>query len=382
MKQITCQRDLFDIADDIAYFNCGYNAPLLKASAEALIEGANTKLNPWTRKSNDFFDGAERLREAASSALGGSTECYAIVPSASYGMSTAARILEDHVSNNDEILVLDEAFPSNYLPWHRLAKKTGAKIITVPTPRNFDWTTSVLNHISQQTKVVAIPNCHWTNGAKLDVEKVSIAVRDVSAVLAIDITQSFGAMPFNFEKVKPDFLAASGYKWLLAPYGLSLFYAAERWHNSPALEDSWLAREGAEKFENLVNYTHVFQKGARRFDMGEKCIPTLVPGGIKALEQISSWGVENIAETLSGINEKIIELLKNTSLIPIAKEFRSPHMIGFSIDKPLPENILANLAEEKIFISQRGSALRISPHVHINDNDIDRLVCALTKTLS
>ena len=37
-------------------------------------------------------------------------------------------------------------------------------------------------------------------------------------------------------------------------------------------------------------------------------------------------------------------------------------------------NLVPELASRNIFISQRGSALRFAPHLHINDNDIDRLL--------
>ena len=33
---ISCQRDLFDIPDEIAWFNCAYLSPLLRASLAAL----------------------------------------------------------------------------------------------------------------------------------------------------------------------------------------------------------------------------------------------------------------------------------------------------------------------------------------------------------
>ena len=45
--------------------------------------------------------------------------------------------------------------------------------------------------------------------------------------------------------------------------------------------------------------------GARKFDMGQTAMPTLLPGSIIALEQIKKWGIGNISKTLSSINNKI-----------------------------------------------------------------------------
>lgn len=382
MTILPSQRHLFDVPNDVAYFNCAYNAPMLNASSEVLIEGVQSKQHPWERTPASFFDDADAIRTTAAQTLGGSADCFAVIPSASYGISAAARILEDHVTSEDEIIVLEEAFPSNYLPWHRLSEVTGARIVTVPTPDDFDWTKAVLHYTSKKTAVIAVPNCHWTNGARLDLELISEEARSAGAALVLDVTQSLGAMPLNFKVIKPDFCVAAGYKWLLFPYGISLFYADPRWHDSRPLEETWLGREGAENFADLVNYSHTYQSGARRFDMGQKCIANLTPGAVLSLQQLGDWGVENIAETLKDTNRLIAGALSNTPLVPLPEAFSSPHILGLTADGGLPESLLPNLASEKIYASRRGSALRFAPHLHVSENDIDRLGSTISKVFS
>jgi selenocysteine lyase/cysteine desulfurase len=114
---------------------------------------------------------------------------------------------------------------------------------------------------------------------------ISKACRWISCTLVVDATQTLGAMPFYVAEVKPDFLIATGYKWLLCPYGFSLLYVSEQWRNSRPLEETWLARENAEDFTALVKYSENYMAGSRRFDVGEKCT-SLLPGAIAALEQI------------------------------------------------------------------------------------------------
>lgn len=373
MITLSCQRHLFDIPDNIAYFNCSYNAPLLVKSAKALVDGALSKRHPWTRKPSDFFDDAEEYRQLASKALGGSSDCYAVIPSASYGCSTVARILEDHFTASDEVVVLSEEFPSNYLPWLKLTQIAGARIVTALTPEDYNWTQSILDQISPKTKLVAIPNCHWTNGALLDLNLIAEATRSVGAFLVLEVTQSLGANPIDIETLKPDFLIAAGYKWLLCPYGLSLFYADPKWHEARPLEETWLSRDGAEVFENLVDYTPKYQNGARRFEMGQKNIPSVLPGGVEALRQIGEWGVENIAQTINTINNKIIGLLENHGFQAVPEHVRSPNILGVRLSNGIPDTLLPALAKNNVFISRRGNSLRFAPHLHINENDIDRL---------
>ena len=46
MSILPSQRSLFDVPQNLAYFNCSYNAPLLVKSGEAMVEGALSKCHP------------------------------------------------------------------------------------------------------------------------------------------------------------------------------------------------------------------------------------------------------------------------------------------------------------------------------------------------
>ena len=36
-----------------------------------------------------------------------------------------------------------------------------------------DWTSTIINHINSNVKVVSISSCHWANGEYIDLELVS-----------------------------------------------------------------------------------------------------------------------------------------------------------------------------------------------------------------
>jgi len=381
MNIIKSQRELFDIPDDICYFNCAYNSPLLKESARRLYKGVDSKSHPWERSTNDFFDDAENIRILSADIFGGDSEGFAVVPSASYGLSTAARIFESKLSKGDEILLIDEDFPSIVLPFKRIAKETGATITTIKTPDNGNWTEAILQGFNEKIKVVALSSCHWTNGAYIDLKKLRERCDKNESALIIDTTQSLGAMPFSMDEIKPDFMVAAGYKWLLCPYGFSLFYVDKKWRNERPLEETWIAREKAEDFTNLVNYSDNYMSGARRFEVGEKCTPTILPGAIAALEQIKRWGVNNIADSLLYINERIANNLVKLGFQLRDKSVRSPHILGAIAPLNFTGNLINELKAKKIFISQRGKSLRFAPHLYINENDIDRLNYTLNELI-
>lgn len=367
------QRHLFDVPPDYTYFNCAYMTPQLNEARARLHAGVDRKSHPWERKPDHFFADAETLRRLAADLFGGDADGYAIIPAASYGGSTAARAIEPHLARGDRILVLAEEFPSNVLPWRRTAKETGAEIVTVPTPADGNWTQAILGRMEKGVRIVAISNCHWTDGAWIDLEAIGAACRDVGAALAVDATQSLGAMPLSVEKVRPDFLFAAGYKWLLGPYGSGLLYVSERWRDSRPLEETWLARDNAEDFTALVKYSDAYMAGARRFDVGEKCTDTILPGAIAGLEQLKAWGIDNIAFTLAKVNERIAAHLERLGFrLPDARN-RSPHMFGARLPEGYRGNLVAELAKQKIYLSQRGNSLRFSPHLHVTDADIAQL---------
>ncbi len=381
MKNIPSQRHLFDIPEEIAYFNCAYNSPLLLESTKRLHTGVDSKSHPWERTPDDFFNDAETIRKLSSEIFGGDSDGFAVVPSASYGLSTASRILESLLTENDEILLIDEEFPSIVLPFKRVSMETGAKITTVKTPKDGNWTEAIVNRINENIKIVAISSCHWTNGAYIDLSVIRKMCDKLSAVLIIDTTQTLGVMPFSIDEIKPDFMVAAGYKWLLCPYGFSLLYVAEKWRNERPLEETWIARENAQDFANLVKYSENYMNGSRRFEVGEKCTPTILPGAIAALEQIKTWGLTEISDSLLNINRKIEMHLVQLGFQLQDDSQRCPHILGAIIPDDFTGNIVNELKERKIFISQRGKSLRFAPHLYINDNDIDRLNNAITELI-
>ena len=217
MSTLPSQRHLFDIPDELAYFNCAYYSPQLNESRRRLHSGVDAKSHPWERTGVDFFEDAEAIRGLASELFGGEADGYAVVPAAGYGVSTAARVVEPRLQSGDRILLVADECPSSVLPWIAAARKTGAVLSFIPAPERDGWTQAVLANLDKSVKVVAISTCHWTNAALIDLPPIGRACRELGSVLVVDATQSLGAMPLALDDVKPDFLVAAGYKWLLSP---------------------------------------------------------------------------------------------------------------------------------------------------------------------
>jgi selenocysteine lyase/cysteine desulfurase len=374
------ERALFDIPPGEAYFNIAYYAPQLNATRERLVQAAGIKSRPWERTAPDFFSDAERIRELAARLFGGDGDAWAIGPSASYGLSTAARILEPTLAAGDRIVVLHEQFPSNVLPWRRVARETGATIATVPPPADGDWTRAALDAIAPDVRVVALPHCRWTDGARLDLAAIGQACRAAGAALVLDVTQSLGAMTLDLDAVQPDFMVAAGYKWLLCPYGFALMYVAPRWRDARPLEESWMGRVNAEDFAGLVNYSDEYRPGARRFDVGQNA-SAILPGVVAAFEQLERWTVEAIERALADLNGRLQTRLQSLGFVLPSERQRSPHLFGAQLPARVSGNLVAALRARRVYVSQRGSSLRVAPHLHVTEADVQQLFGALDEVL-
>ena len=373
------QRELFEIPGEVAYLNCAYMSPQLRSAREIGERAVARKSRPWEITPDDFFEDAEKTRALFARLVGGEPDGVALIPSVSYGIAVAAANVK--VAPGENILILEDQFPSNVYAWRELVAQKGAKLITIPRPASHDWTSAVLSHMDEDTAVVAVPNCHWTDGSIVDLARVGTRAREAGAAFVVDGIQSLGAHSFDVSEVGPDFLAASAYKWLLGPYGVGFMYVGEEYREGAPIEHNWINRHGSEDFSRLVGYQDAFQPGARRYDVGERSNFVLLPMANEALRQILDWGVENVSETIGELTDLIEQEAKKHGIEAIPAERRVRHMVGLKLGSAAPKDLAARLAEEKVFVSVRGESVRLSPHLYNTAEDVDRLFAVLTEAL-
>jgi selenocysteine lyase/cysteine desulfurase len=375
---IPCQRDLFEVPDEIAYLNCAYMGPIPRRARAAGEVGLARKAQPWRITARDFFTESEETRALFARLVGADADGVAIIPSASYGVALAAANLP--VAAGQRILTLADQFPSNVYAWRDLATRTAATLVTVPRPADYDWTAAVLAELDERTTMVALPNAHWTDGGLLDLARIGERARAVGAALVVDGSQSVGAYPFEVKAIQPDFLVCATYKWLLGPYSLGFLYAAPHRREGRPLEWNWITRAESEDFAGLVNYRDELQPGARRYDVGERSNFALLPVAKAALEQVLEWGVEEVAATLRAMTDEIASRATALDLSVAPAELRASHLIGLRAKK-LPADLPTRLAHSQVYVSVRGDSIRVSPHLYNTPADIERLFATLADAL-
>jgi len=355
------QRHRFDIPDTLVYLNCASQTPLLRDSVAAGETGLSRKAQPWGTGREDTAADAEQARALFAGLIGATADDIAIIPSTSYGVAVAAANLP--IARGQEILVLENQFPSNYHAWRIKAAENGARLVTAPWPGDGDWTSAVLEHLRAGTAIVALPHCHWTDGGRLDLVVIGARCRERGAALVIDATQHVGAAPLDIAAIQPDFLVCSAYKWLLCPYTLAFLYAAPRHHGGQPLEHRDDFHTG----------------GARRFDMGERYNPINLPMAVAALDQVRQWTPGAITATMTPLIDRIAEGAEEHGYAVPPKAHRSGHFIGLRGKTPPADDLAQRCAADGVHVALRGGAIRVSPYLFTRDDEIDRFFATLDR---
>lgn len=372
------QKDKFSLQKDMTYLNSAYMSPLLKSVERVGIEALQQKGKPHTITPNDFFEPVTNLKKKYASLI--DTKEYnriACIPSVSYGIATVANNIK--LNSGDEILVIEDQFPSNFYSWKKLADKYDAVLKVIEKPKSGDsvakcWNEDILEAITSKTAVVAMCHVHWADGTLFDLKAIREITLQHNALLIIDGTQSVGALPFSITEFKPDALICAAYKWLLGPYSFGFAYFGNYFDNGSPIEESWSNRIDSENFAGLTNYKDDYKDGANRYCMGETANFISVPMATKAIEQIIEWTPEEIQKYCYDISKDALIELQEIGFTVEDDNYRSHHLIGIKIPDFINiENLKNQFKKDNIYLSIRGNYIRIAPHLYNTKEDFTQL---------
>ena len=381
LPELDCQRAQFAIPARVHYLNCAYMGPLPLVAQEAGITGIRRKAVPTEIAPRDFFDDANRARALFAGIIGASDASrVAIVPAVSYGAAIIAHHLRPE--RGARIVVAAEQFPSNVYAWRRLAAERDLELHTVPAPaserRGESWNEALLAAIDERTMLVALPQVHWTDGTRFDLEAIGARARQRGAVFVVDATQSVGALPFDVTRIGADAVLCAGYKWLLGPYGLGYTWFGPRFDTAAPLEETWIGRRDSEDFRGLVAYRDDYQPGAARMDVGERSNFILLPMAVASLELLTEWRADRIQDYCARLGTPAIASAVELGFVAEEPAWRGAHLFGLRAPPGVDIAVVQGaLAERSIYVSLRGNAIRVAPNVYNDENDVGAFAEAL-----
>lgn len=382
-----CKQDLFDLPQDVSYLNTAYMSPLTKVGSKMGQEGVEKKLRPYLIPSYDFFGPSRTLKKSFAKLIDHDNhEDIAIIPSVSYGIANVCANI--NFIEGDEIVVVKDQFPSNIYPWMEVAKRVGVRIIEIDSPNVEDnkgklWNQALLEAIGKRTKVVSIPQVHWSEGVIYHLKEIREKTEVYGAFLIIDGTQSIGAFPFSIKEIKPDALICGGYKWLMGTYGFSLAYYGSRFLEGRPIEHNWINRLGSEDFSKLVDYQEKFMPGANRYCSGESSNFIAIPVLQYGIEQLIKWNPSHIQAYCARIQGNHIDNLSEYGYQSCTADQRASNLFGIKVPSHIDiKHLSQKLSREKIMVSIRKNYIRVSPFVFNTEDDIRRLCEVLIKEVN
>jgi len=359
----------FPLLQHMTYLNsCSYCALANDVKAafdnyllDRLQVGANWDV--WVTKN-------EAVRALMAQLLHATPDEIAVTASASAGLNALATALQFSGERN-KVVISDFEFPTNAQIWHAQEQR-GARVVHVK--RNADGyipPEAFVEHIDEQTKLVAITHVCFRNGARLDIGSVAKLARAKGALVLLDCYQSVGSVDIDVKALDVDFAVGGMLKYLLGTAGIGFLYVRDSLVRSlHPTHTGWFAQENI--FAMAIDANRP-SPTARRFEAGTPPVVSCYASeaGLKIMLDV---GMPAIERRIRELTRSCMEKLRDigwASVTPSQDERRGAMIC-------VPSKASGALAQElmrrNIVASHRDDNLRVCFHFYNNDEDVDVLV--------
>lgn len=371
--------EFFDF-DDATYLNVAGQAPMPRVAIRAAQSAHDWKKQPYVMPETEMFALPNRIRVLLARLISGEPDEFAVTTGASDGLQTVAAGLDWRAG--DEILIARGEFPAHFTTWLPVAERSGARVVVVEPRDRFFTEQDFIARITPRTRLVSVSHVRFGDGTRIHPAALAEACHAAGAYLLLDVSQSVGAVTMDVRATGADFLVASGYKWLLSPFGTGFFWIRKELlaQMRPA-PYYWMALENAHQFHALSPDAWRPVNAARRWDAAETASHfNLVPMEA-SLEFVHRAGVQTVWDHNNALISQIIERLPRDRCLlasPADAERRGPYVCVAARTPEKTQALYEKLRAEKIFVSLREGALRIAPYLYNTEGDIDRLLGVLS----
>jgi len=365
---------------DVAYLNASLQGPLPLVAVRASQEALEWKKRPDVMADSVYFDLPNRIREKVSRLIGAKPEEVAVTSGASSGLAAVAAGID--WKPGDEVLVGKGEFPAHFSTWLRY-RQAGKLRVRVVEPRGrFLTPEDYIALMGPQTRVISASYVRFDNGALLNTAPIAEACRKFGTALIVDLSQCAGGMPIDIRATGATMAVASGYKWMLGPYGCGFFWIAEEWiERLPLGAVYFMALEGAHDFHSMFSRALRPVPGARRWDSPETANFTNLAAYDASLDLILRIGIDTVTQHVDALTEKIVERLPRDKCVlasPEERAGRGPYVCvsARKIDETLA--LYEKVRAANVHVSFRENAIRCSPFLYNTPEQIDRLIGVLS----
>jgi len=268
----------------------------------------------------------------------------------------------------DVVVRTDLEHPAGELPWARMSDLHGVEVRELSTERG-RLDLDDLKAAVADARLLCLSSLSWNYGTRLPVAEAVDIAHDAGAQVLVDAVQSPGQMPVDVAEWGADFVAGSGHKWLLGPWGAGFLYVDEAALDT--LHPRRIGYFGAGTEEGSPGYA--FDPDASRFELGTDAVASHV--GLEAgIETIEAVGLNTVQTRIAELTDRLKEGLGDRLLSP--REYESG-LVTFAAEDPDAVVDRLDGAGVRIRSVPDPHACRVSVHVFNTAGDIDALLDAL-----
>lgn len=311
-----------------------------------------------------------------------SPENLAFVENATYGMNVVARSFR--LDKDEEVLLTDHEYGAVKRIWERSCAEQGAQVRVARLPWPMDSADeivdSILQAITPRTRLLIVSHVTSPTAVTLPVARLIPLVRARGIAVCVDGPHAPAYTDLNLDNLQCDYYVASCHKWLSAPLGSGfLFVAPQRQSSirSPLLSWGRLLPDVPVKW-----YEEFIWTGTR-----DPSPYLSLPAALDFLQ--NRVGLRNFRERTHSLarsaRQQIGERFGTTPMIP-----DGPEWYGSMAHVPLPpgdHSLLQRTLWERYKIEvpiiswAERRFVRVSCHLYNDQNDLDRLLEALSQLI-
>jgi len=375
----------FPTARTVTYLNSASISLMPKPAIDSMVEFQRKVASGGTIGFDEAAEtqALEGARNEATALLGARREEIAILSSATVGICSFAWSL--NLKRGANVVSTDADFPSVVHPWMRLREEKG---IEVRLAKNHDGVVDedeLEKLVDDRTAVISISHVEFGTGQRFDLHWLSELAHSHGAFLIVDATQSAGLMPIDVHRDEVDALVASGYKGLLGPFGVSLFYLKRDLVEK--LEPPLVGWRSAPDPYNLNVTELTFAKDAKKFEYST--MDYACPVGLaESMRYLAKIGHKDLTSHVLSMTEQFIDIVRNNQRLPYATaltpEDESAHasIASFRFKGRDQSAVAGELVKRHIIVSQRFNGVRFSFHAYNTEEDLLRANRTLEEILA
>lgn len=355
---------------------------LNNAGLAPISKVASEKIKYWGQKfyedgfytNDEYFEDVRHSRLQLSRLIGCDPGEIAFFQSTASAISQVA--LEMKLSPDDEILMWSQEYSSNLYPWQEAAKRSGAKLILVESPKNLSAPLDLLlSKVTAKTKVIALSWVQFQTGSMTDLFQLGEFCRSKNIWSCIDIMQGLGLHPMNFHSMKLDMAVGGSHKWLTSPVGVGYLVL-----NQSRMIEIRPHNIGAYTFgtcDDPSDLTCTPKKDAAKFEAGSKQVLEITAMGA-SVQMILETDVVVIHSAAMATAAELRQILQSHGATIHSTE-KTSAIVNWT--HPQQDKLIHALRAQEINFAIRGPGIRFSPHAFTLKEDLERVNSVFRKTL-